>query len=131
MNRERLKHPTLPEAFSEVLSDVAELFRKELRLAKAELASNVSTKLRGGIWLAITGLLGLAAFALVLGSLVSWVATLDISLPAAFLIVAAGVGLAAILTYLAGRKDADKALAPSRTIRQVKQDIDITKEQLT
>jgi len=131
MNRERLKHPTLPEAFSEVLSDVAELFRKELRLAKAELASNVSTKLRGGIWLAITGLLGLAAFALVLGSLVSWVATLDISLPAAFLIVAAGVGLAAILTYLAGRKDAEKALAPSRTIRQVKQDIDITKEQLT
>jgi hypothetical protein len=131
MNRERLKHPTLPEAFSEVLSDVAELFRKELRLAKAELASNVSTKLRGGIWLAIAGLLGLAAFALVLGSLVSWVATLDISLPAAFLIVAAGVGLAAILTYLAGRKDADKALAPSRTIRQVKQDIDITKEQLT
>ena len=131
MNRERLKHPTLPEAFSEVLSDVAELFRKELRLAKAELASNVSTKLRGGIWLAITGLLGLAAFALVLGSLVSWVATLDISLPAAFLIVAAGVGLAAILTYLAGRKDAERALAPSRTIRQVKQDIDITKEQLT
>jgi hypothetical protein len=131
MNRERLKHPTLPEAFSEVLSDVAELFRKELRLAKAELASNVSTKLRGGIWLAITGLLGLASFALVLGSLVSWVATLDISLPAAFLIVAAGVGLAAILTYLAGRKDAEKALAPSRTIRQVKQDIDITKEQLT
>jgi hypothetical protein len=52
-------------------------------------------------------------------------------LPAAFLIVAAGVGLAAILTYLAGRKDAEKALAPSRTIRQVKQDIDITKEQLT
>src|SRR6187551_3531870 len=98
MNRERLTHPTLPEAFSEVLSDVAELFRKELRLAKAELASNVSTKLRGGIWLAITSLLGLAAFALVLGSLVSWVATLDISLPAAFLIVAAGVGLAAILT---------------------------------
>jgi hypothetical protein len=131
MNRERLKHPTLPEAFSEVLSDVAELFRKELRLAKAELASNVSTKLRGGIWLAITGLLGLAAFALVLGSLVSWVATLDISLPAAFLIVAAGVGLAAILAYLAGRKDAEKALTPSRTIRQVRQDIDITKEQLT
>jgi len=131
MNRERLKHPTLPEAFSEVLSDVAELFRKELRLAKAELASNVSTKLRGGIWLAITGLLGLAAFALVLGSLVSWVATLDISLPAAFLIVAAGVGLAAILTYLAGRRDAEKALTPSRTIRQVRQDVDITKEQLT
>jgi hypothetical protein len=131
MNRERLKHPTLPEAFSDVLSDVAELFRKELRLAKAEISSNVSTKLRGGIWLTITGLLGLAAFSLVLGSLVSWVATLDISLPAAFLIVAAGVGLAAILTYLAGRKDAEKALAPSRTIRQVKQDIDITKEQLT
>lgn len=131
MNGDRVRHPTLPEAFSEVLRDFAELFRKELRLAKAELSSNVSTRLRGGIWFAITGLLGLAAFALLLGSLVSWLATLDISLPAAFLIVAAGVGLAAFLTYLVGRNHAAKALTPSRTIRQVRQDVNITKELLT
>jgi hypothetical protein len=130
MNHERFKRPSLPQAFSDVLSDFADLFRKELRLAQAELTSNVSTKLRGGIWLGLASLFGLAAFGLMLGSLVTWVTTFDISLPVAFLIIAVGVGLAATLAYLAGRKDAQTELAPSRTMRQVEQDMDLTKEQL-
>jgi hypothetical protein len=131
MARERLRQPSLPEAFSEVLSDLADLVRKELQLARAELSSNVSTKLRGGIWLGLAGLFGLAAFALVLGGLVSWITTFDVTLHGAFLIVAAGAGLLAILAYLVGRKAAQTELAPSRTISQVKQDIETTKEQLT
>lgn len=131
MARERLRQPSLPEAFSEVLSDLADLFRKELRLARAELSANVSTKLRGGLWLGLASLFGLAAFALVLGGLVSWITTFDVTLHVAFLIVAAGVGLLAILAYLVGRKEAQTELAPSRTISQVKQDIETTKEQLT
>lgn len=131
MARERLRQPSLPEAFSEVLSDLADLFRKELRLARAELSANVSTKLRGGIWLGLAGLFGLAAFALVLGGLVSWITTFDVTLHVAFLIVAAAVGLLAILAYLVGWKEAQTELAPSRTISQVKQDIETTKEQLT
>jgi putative superfamily III holin-X len=131
MARERLRQPSLPEAFSEVLSDLADLFRKELRLARAELSANVSTKLRGGLWLGLASLFGLAAFALVLGGLVSWITTFDVTLHVAFLIVAAGVGLLAILAYLVGRKEAQTELAPSRTISQVNQDIETTKEQLT
>ena len=131
MARERIRQPSLPEVFSEVLSDLADLFRKELRLARAELSSNVSTKLRGGIWLAVAALFGLAAFALVLGGLVAWITTFDLSLHVAFLIVAAGVGLLAIIAYFAGRSEAQTELAPSRTINQVKQDFETTKEQLT
>jgi hypothetical protein len=131
MARERIRQPSLPEVFSEVLSDLADLFRKELRLARAELSSNVSTKLRGGIWLAVAALFGLAAFALMLGGLVAWITTFDLSLHVAFLIVAAGVGLLAIIAYFAGRSEAQTELAPSRTINQVKQDIETTKEQLT
>jgi Putative Actinobacterial Holin-X, holin superfamily III len=131
MTRERLGQPSLPEAFSEVLSDLADLFRKELRLARAELSTNVSTKLRGGIWLGLASLFGISAFALVLGGLVSWITTLDVPLHMAFLIVAAGIGLLAILAYLVGRKEAQSELAPSRTISQIKQDIETTKEQLT
>lgn len=130
MARERLRQPSLPEAFSEVLSDLADLFRKELRLARAELSANVSTKLRGGIWLGLAGLFGLAAFALLLGGLVSWITTFDVTLHVAFLIVATAVGLLAILAYLVGRKEVQTELAPSRTISQVKQDIETTKEQL-
>lgn len=131
MARERLKQSSLPETFSQVLGDLADLFRKELRLARAELSSNASAKLRGGIWLALAGIFGLASLALVLGALVAWITSLDVSLHVAFLIVAAGVGLLAVIAYFAGQKDAQAELTPSRTISQVKRDIEITKEQLT
>jgi hypothetical protein len=131
MARERLRKPSLPEVLSDALSDFADLFRKELRLAQAELSSNVSTKLRGSIWLAIAGLFALLALALILGGLVAWITTFDVSLHFAFLIVAAGVGLVAVLAYAAGRSEAHAELIPSRTISQVKQDIETTKEQLT
>ena len=124
MARDRLRQRSLPEVFSDTLNDFADLFRKELQLARAELSSNVSTKLRGGLWLAI-------ALALVLGGLVAWITTFDVSLHFAFLIVAAGVGLAAVLAYAAGRSDAQAELTPSRTISQVERDIETTKEQLT
>ena len=90
-----------------------------------------SAKLRGGIWLALAGIFGLASLALVLGALVAWITSLDVSLHVAFLIVAAGVGLLAVIAYFAGQKDAQAELTPSRTISQVKRDIEITKEQLT
>jgi len=41
------------------------------------------------------------------------------------------VGLVAVLAYAAGRSEAHAELIPSRTISQVKQDIETTKEQLT
>ena len=131
MARERLKQSSLPETFSQVLGDLADLFRKELRLARAELSSNASAKLRGGIWLGLAGVFGLASLALILGALVAWITSLDVSLPVAFLIVAAGVGLLAVAAYFAGQKDAQGELTPSRTISQMKRDIEITKEQLT
>jgi hypothetical protein len=131
MARERLKQSSLPETFSQVLGDLADLFRKELRLARGELSSNASAKLRGGIWLALAGIFGLASLALLVGALVAWITSLDVSLHVAFLIVAAGVALLAAAAYFAGQKDAQAELTPSRTISQVKRDIEITKEQLT
>jgi cytochrome c biogenesis protein CcdA len=131
MARERLRQPSLPEALSDTLSDFADLFRKELQLARAELSSNVSTKLRGGVWLGIAGLFAVLALTLTLGGLVAWITTFNVSLHVSFLIVAAGVGIVAVLAYFAGRSEAQAELTPSRTIRQVKQDIETTKEQLT
>jgi cytochrome c biogenesis protein CcdA len=131
MARERLRQPSLPEALSDTLSDFADLFRKELQLARAELSSNVSTKLRGGVWLGIAGLFAVLALTLTLGGLVAWITTFNVSLHVSFLIVAAGVGIVAVLAYFAGRSEAQAELTPSRTIRQVKQDIETTREQLT
>ena len=132
MARERLsRQQGFPEVFSEVLSDFADLFRKELNLARAELSSNMSAKLRGAIWFSLAGLLALAALALLLGAAVAWITTFGISLHVAFMIVAAGVVVLAAIAYLAGRTEAKGELTPRRTINQVKQDIETTKEQLT
>jgi hypothetical protein len=131
MADDRLTQSTLPEALSAALSDFADLFRKEVQLARAEVSTNVSTKLRGGIWLGVAGLFAIIALALVLGALVAWITTLDVSLHFAFLIVAAGVGIVAVLASAMGRSEAKAELTPSRTISQVKQDIETTKEQLT
>ena len=131
MARERLRQPSLPEVLSEVLGDFADLFRKELRLARAELSSNISAKLRGGVWLGLAGVFGLLALALLLGALVAWITTFDVSLHVAFLVVAAGVALLAAFAYFAGRNEIQAELTPSRTISQLKQDIETTKEQLT
>jgi hypothetical protein len=132
MERERLsQQPGLPEVFSEVLSDFADLFRKELNLARAELSSNMSAKLRGVIWFSLAGVLALAALALLLGAAVAWITTFEISLQVAFMIVAGGIVVLAAIAYFAGRAEAQRELAPRRTINQVKQDIETTKEQLT
>ena len=120
----------MPEVLSEVLGDFADLFRKELRLARTEISSNVSAKLRGGVWLGISGLFGVLALALFLGALVAWVTTFDISLHIAFLMVAAGPASLAAFAYFVGRNEIQAELTPSRTISQVKQDIETTKEQL-
>ena len=132
MARERLsQQPGLPEVFSEVLSDFADLLRKELNLARAELSSNMSAKLRGTIWFCLAGALALAALALLLGAVVAWITTFEISLHVAFMIVAAGTVVLTAIAYFAGRAEAKRELAPRRTINQVKQDIETTKEQLT
>jgi uncharacterized membrane protein YqjE len=132
MARERVsQQPGLPEVFSEVLSDFADLLRKELNLASAELSSNMSARLRGIVWVGLAGVLALAAFALILGALVAWITTFEISLHVAFMIVAAGVAVLAAIAYLAGRTEAKAELKPRRTINQVRQDIETAKEQLT
>jgi uncharacterized membrane protein YqjE len=132
MARDRLsQQPGLPEVFSKVLSDFADLFRKELNLARAELSSNMSAKLRGIVWVGLAAVLALAALALLLGALVAWITTFAVSLHLAFIIVAAGVAVLAAIAYFAGSTEAKAELKPRRTINQVKQDIETTKEQLT
>lgn len=122
---------SLGETFSEVCSDLADLFRKELRLARAEILSKLSAKIRGTIWFGLATLLALSTLGLILGALVTWLATWGVALHFAFLLVGAGVALLSMLAYFAGRKDAEVDLTPSRTINQVKEDIETTKEQLT
>ena len=42
-------NPSMPEAFSRVVSDLADLMQKEMRLAKAEIANKITLGIRAGV----------------------------------------------------------------------------------
>jgi VIT1/CCC1 family predicted Fe2+/Mn2+ transporter len=131
MAYEQLKTSALPRAVSDVIGDLADLLQKEIRLARAEISSKISTKLRAGAWLAAAGVLGLIAVLLLIEAAVFAIAAFGIALHWSCLIVAAVLGLAALAFYAMGRTDAEENLMPTRTIHQVKQDIATAKEQVT
>jgi Putative Actinobacterial Holin-X, holin superfamily III len=128
---ERLKDAALTNAFSEVVGDLADLFQKEFRLAKAEILSKISIKLNAGIWMSAAGVLALMAVFIVLQAIIFAIASFGIAMHWACLIVAAALAALAAIAFLKGRADAQQALTPDRTVRQVKRDISTAKEQLT
>jgi Putative Actinobacterial Holin-X, holin superfamily III len=131
MAHDRLKNATLPQALSEVVADLADLFQKELRLAKAEISAKISTKLSAGIWMSAAGVLAIMAGFIVLQAIVFAIASYGIAMHWSCLIVAGGLAAFAAIAFLKGRADAREDLTPGRTINQIKQDISTAKEQLT
>jgi len=121
----------LPSAFSNVLSDIAELFQKEVQLAKAEFSSKLSTKLRGGVWMLAASALFLLACAIFSEALVIWITTFGIALHMACLIVGGVLLVLASVAFITGRGDVSEDLTLSRSIHHIKEDIRTTKEQLS
>jgi hypothetical protein len=131
MALDRLKDAALPHVVSSVVADLADLFQKEMRLARAELSAKISTKIQAGVWMSLAGVLGLIAVLLLVQAAVFAIANHGISLHWASLIVAGVVAVIATIFFAKGRSDAKEEMAPSRTINQVKRDIATVKEQLS
>jgi len=131
MAYEQLKSSTLTRSLSDVISDLSDLFQKEMRLARAEMSAKISNKLQAGVWMGAAGLLGLIALLVLIEAVVFGIASFGIALHWSCLIVAAVLGAGAAAAFFRGRANAQEELTPSRTINQVKQDIAVTKEKLT
>jgi hypothetical protein len=131
MDHDRLKNAALPHALSNVVSDLADLLQKEVRLARAEVLTKVATKLHAGLWMSLAGVLGFIAGILIAQAAVFAVASFGIALHWSCLIVAAIVAALALILYAKGRADAHEELTPARSIHQLKRDIATAKEQLT
>jgi hypothetical protein len=131
MALDRLKDAALPHVVSNVVADLADLFQKEMRLARAELSAKLATKVQAGVWMLAAGIMGFVAALLVVQAAVFAIATRGIALHWACLIVAGAVTVLAAVFFLKGRSDAKEELAPTRTINQVKRDIATAKEHLS
>jgi uncharacterized membrane protein YqjE len=131
MAYERLKQTTLPQILTDVITDVADLVQKELRLARAELSSNVASKLHAGVWMALGIAFGLIALMLLVQGLVFGIASYGIAIHWSCLIVSGTLLVVAALLFLKGRADAEGNLLPTHTLNEIRRDISLAKEQLT
>ena len=124
-------NPSMSEAFSRVVSDLADLMQKEMRLAKAEIANKITLGLRAGVWMSVAAVFGIIALLLVVQTCVFGLsAAAGLALHWSSLIVAAVLGAIAAVSFAKGKADTP-SLAPDRAVHQVKRDIAAAKEQFS
>ena len=129
--KEGIKNTAMVAALSDVAEDLADLFQKELRLAKAELSEKISTKLRAGLWMSLTGAFAFCAALVLIQAAIFAIASFGLALHWSCLIVAAVLGGAAAGAHAIGRADAQASVTPTRTLHQVRRDVATAKEQLS
>ena len=122
---------SLPELFGNLVTQLSTLFRKEVQLARAEVGEKVGQATGSIAYLAIGGVLLLAALIILLEALVAFVAYLGVPVPWARLIVGvvvALVGYALVRSGMSGLKAS--SLVPDRTVEQLSRDAAVAKEQV-
>jgi uncharacterized membrane protein YgcG len=131
MAYERLRNSGLTQALSDLFGDLGDLVQKEIQLAKAEITDKITSRLRASVWMVSAGFLGLIAALLVVEAAVFALASLGLELHWACLLVAAVSAAAGAAAFYHGRSVAETELLPTRSVRQITQDIKTAKEQLT
>ena len=131
MAYERLRNSGLTQALSDLFGDLGHLVQKEIQLAKAEITDKITSRLRASVWMVSAGFLGLIAALLVVEAAVFALASLGLELHWACLLVAAVLAAAGAAAFYHGRSVAETELLPTRSVRQITQDIKTAKEQLT
>ena len=126
------QYSSLPNAFSKVVTDLADLMQKEMQLARAELSEKLSISIRAGVWMSAAAVLAITSvFLIVQASVLGLSAATGVALYWSCLIVAGVLAAAAGAGFSKGRADVPEQLTPDRAINQVKQDIAVAKEQFT
>ena len=115
---------------SDLLGDFNELVQKEIALAKGEIQENLSNKISGAVWVAIGGVILLLGAIVALAGLVLFVGTFGIPLHWSAFAVAAGVIVIGLIVAMSGKSKLEGDLMPTRSIRQVGEDIKTVKEQM-
>jgi Putative Actinobacterial Holin-X, holin superfamily III len=107
------------------------LVRKELQLAKTEITEKIASRLRASVWMVVAGVLGMVAALLLVEAAVFAIASVGIALHWSCLLVVAVLAAGAAAAFFQGRAPAQDEFLPTRTAKQISQDIKTAKEQLT
>lgn len=131
MAHERLRDSGLVQALTDLFADLADLLQKEFQLAKTEITEKLVSRLRASVWMVVAGVLGMIAVLLLIEAAVFGIASFGLALHWSCLIVAGVLAAAAAAAFFQGRAAAEGELLPTRSAKQISQDIKVAKEQLT
>ena len=121
-------NPSITEIVRELSSDLSNLVRSEITLAKTELQENVSRLGTGAGLLGGAGIVGLFAAEFVLLAIMFGLVRAGLPTWASALIVAVALGIVAGVLAMRGKKNVSGAsLAPQRAIEQVRSDFRVIK----
>ena len=129
MAHESVRDSGLVRAATDLFADLSDLIQKEIRLARAEIVHKLTLQVRGGVWMAIAGVLGFFAVIFLLEGVVFAIAAAGIAVYWACFIVAGALLLIAAGAFISGRSQAEAEFAP-RTTRQLGATLRTAKEQL-
>ena len=121
---------SLGELFSDLSSDLSNLMRKEVQLAKTEMSENISRTVKNAILLVVAAIFVVfALFALIVAAIYGlstivapWLAALIVA--GALLVIA---GALAMIGLSALKK---ASLAPKETVRTLQEDVQWAKQQI-
>jgi O-antigen/teichoic acid export membrane protein len=129
MAHEPKRDAGLVRAATDLFADLSDLIQKEIRLARAEIVHRLTLGMRGGVWMAVAGVLGFLAVIFALEGVVFAIASAGLAVYWACFIVAAALLLIAAVAFISGRSQAEAEFAP-RSARQLGATLRTAKEQL-
>ena len=128
MTHDSLHSTSTVRLIASAFADLTDLVRKEMQLARAEMAAKVSATVRASVWMAVAALLGLIALLVVVEGVIFLIASFGLALFWSCFIVAAALLVIAAIILVAAK--AGLGLTPSRTIAQVQKDVRTAKGQM-
>jgi len=124
--------PTISSLFSDVIGQVTNLFRTEVRLAKAEMREKLEQSMRSAGFIVAGAVLLIGAIYLFLLWLVRVLVAIGVPEQWATLIVALVTAAAGYLVVRKGMADLSASnLAPTRSVGSIEKDVDVAKEAVT
>jgi uncharacterized membrane protein YgcG len=130
MAHDRLLNSGLTRALTDLLADLADLVQKEMQLAKAEVTEKIASGLRASVWMVAAAILALIAALLMVEAAVFAIASFGLALHWSCLLVAAVLAAGAAAAFYHARSVVEGNILPTRTAKQITQDIKTAKEQL-
>jgi uncharacterized membrane protein YqjE len=128
---DELRNSGLSRTLGDFVTDLADLVQKEIRLARAEVSEKIGARLHAVVWMGAASVLALVTMLFVLEGIVFALIAWGLSPYLSCLLVAAVLAALTLILFFYGRSLLAEDLLPSRTARQLNQDVKTAKEQLT